>query len=1047
MKPGSHQLIMASAGSGKTYQLCLRLAALLLCGFEPSRIVALTFTRKASGEFLSNLLEMLADGASDPAEAARLAGDMKLQPAPTSQDFAACLERVVSQLDQLNLGTLDSFFSRILMAFPFEFGFTGDLSLLEGSAVDNARERALREAFQAVGAKRSSLTSAYQLASVGGQAKQAERRINELVDQFYSDYLLSPEAELWGQPVAIWGPDGCPWPRWVDVEKLVEQMQSSLDPDTLHAGGRDRLERFFDQTRDWQPGKALPPDTSYLFNNAAPVLPQLADGEAEVTIERKKVLLQGEAAKALAGLVAGWIGHEIHNKLTETSGLHGVLASYDESYDRLFRSRGMLGFTDFPLLLARASHSSIHQLDVEYRLNAAFDHWLFDEFQDTSRLQWQAVANLIDEVVQDSSGRRSLFYVGDVKQSIFGWRGGDPQLFLEIRDYYNASGTTVINEVALAESWRSGPDILQMVNSVFGNHQEMRKIFPAAAVERWTTIWQEHQSAPPKRQLAGYSALLDRDTEAASPWQKAAEIIATVDPLSRGLSCAVILRTNQHAAECVEALRQAQIPALRDGVVSFGSDHPAGRMILHLLHLAIHPADTYAKAYVAMGPLGELFNSGKLPEVADWDELGSKIRSQIEQIGFRETIKYWLDLVFAGQEIDPFTQTRLDLILRAAGEYDLSDQRDISAFIDHLRNCEVEEPAGDSAIQVMTVHKAKGLGFDMVVLPDLEATGLGSLRQGLTRQQDDGGKTSWLLRLPNKQIAVLDGQLEQAVRAAEVDASFEEFCTLYVAMTRARLAMYAIAAKPKKSSKSTSYARWLHSALGDGETDAGDGEQPVTWEAGDRQWYLRHEKQEVIERPAEQLVPPSVAGVAAQQVPEPATPSKKPEDETAAVVPHASKFSALSLGSRVHEVLALMEWPTADILDPELKDHDPEVATLLGQAFKSDEIVRALSKLSNTAVVYCEQAFDVIVDAERVVGVIDRLVLEQQEGQVVRVLVQDFKTDMLEDDESTTLDKLKERHKHQMDAYRKAMTSLLPISREMVVCQLILLRAGRVISM
>ena len=62
---------------------------------------------------------------------------------------------------------------------------------------------------------------------------------------------------------------------------------------------------------------------------------------------------------------------------------------------------------------------------VDYRLDGHFDHWLLDEFQDTSDLQWQVLANLIDEVLQDTSGKRSFFYVGDVKQAIYGWRAGN----------------------------------------------------------------------------------------------------------------------------------------------------------------------------------------------------------------------------------------------------------------------------------------------------------------------------------------------------------------------------------------------------------------------------------------------------------------------------------------------------------------------------------------------------------------------------------------------------------------------------------------------
>ena len=91
------------------------------------------------------------------------------------------------------------------------------------------------------------------------------------------------------------------------------------------------------------------------------------------------------------------------------------------------------------------------------------DHWLLDEFQDTSRLQWQALGDLVDEVIQSDSGRRSFFYVGDTKQAIYSWRGGDPRLFNEVADFYNASGTGRIDtSEALDISFRSAPEILDV---------------------------------------------------------------------------------------------------------------------------------------------------------------------------------------------------------------------------------------------------------------------------------------------------------------------------------------------------------------------------------------------------------------------------------------------------------------------------------------------------------------------------------------------------------------------------------------------------------
>jgi ATP-dependent exoDNAse (exonuclease V) beta subunit len=85
----------------------------------------------------------------------------------------------------------------------------------------------------------------------------------------------------------------------------------------------------------------------------------------------------------------------------------------------------------------RTPEGELWRNSVAYRTDQKFDHWLLDEFQDTSRPQWKILKTFIDEVVMDPEGQRSFFYVGDTKQAIYSWRGGDPDLFFEIFEEFN----------------------------------------------------------------------------------------------------------------------------------------------------------------------------------------------------------------------------------------------------------------------------------------------------------------------------------------------------------------------------------------------------------------------------------------------------------------------------------------------------------------------------------------------------------------------------------------------------------------------------------
>ena len=139
--PSRHMMILASAGSGKTYALTNRFVALLAQGARPERIVALTFTRKAAGDFFDEILRKLAGAARAPEAARRLAQDIG-RPELGTADFLRMLRQVAEAMPRLRLGTLDGFFARIVRIFPFELGLAGEFELLQPHAAQLERQRA-----------------------------------------------------------------------------------------------------------------------------------------------------------------------------------------------------------------------------------------------------------------------------------------------------------------------------------------------------------------------------------------------------------------------------------------------------------------------------------------------------------------------------------------------------------------------------------------------------------------------------------------------------------------------------------------------------------------------------------------------------------------------------------------------------------------------------------------------------------------------------------------------------------------------------------------
>jgi len=529
-----------------------------------------------------------------------------------------------------------------------------------------------------------------------------------------------------------------------------------------------------------------------------------------------------------------------------TRGIFAVLRGYETVYHEAVRRGGRLTFADLqqmllpeggaPVLSQAAGFGRFDRLTagdpalqdpadarlaIDFRLDAQFDHWLLDEFQDTSFGQWSVLRNLIDEAVQDPTRQRSFFYVGDVKQAIFAWREGDPRLFREIFNYYNAGAAGTIVEEHLTRTWRSGPAVVAMVNRVFGAGEALRRLFPEDAAGRWSQEWIEHESARPA--LGGYAEL--RRTEGVDGrFAATAEILRETQALARGLSVAVLVQRNDTAAELADFLRHEKgLPAVAESDLHVGVDNPLSCALLSLLRAAAHPGDSLAWEHVQMTPLAVVLAAEGLKQR---DAVTAQLLGEVHADGFERTVERWLRKLETHLAADDeFSRERGRQLAEAARVFDENDRRDVAEFCEFAARYTVRDPETAGVVRVMTVHKAKGLGFDLVILPDLEGQRLARRREGLAVQRAADRAVEWVLDLPAKEFCAQDEVLHAHVAAAEADACYEALCLLYVAMTRAKRAMYVLVDPVKANSTSHNYPKLLTDTLGE------------TWAGGDTRWY------------------------------------------------------------------------------------------------------------------------------------------------------------------------------------------------------------------
>ena len=1042
-----HEMILASAGSGKTYALTHRFVRLLAHGAPPERIVALTFTRKAAGEFFDEILKKLARAAASPDQARKLAAEIG-RPEAGAADFGRMLRAVVDAMPRLNLGTLDGFFARVVQAFPLELGLAGEFQIMDGATARRERRRVLRGMFAAAGepdAAQREFIEAFKRATFGVDEKRLAGVLDGFLDDHGETFLAAPRAEQWGEPARIW-PEGCAWLAAAGrLDAAATALRAAAEGWALEERQRARLEEFFAALAEWSPGAALPKPMEYVLKNAFEAGPELE----KITLERKTVPVTAAVRPALRAVVEGIAGAELARRLEMTRGIFAVLSGYDRSYDETVRRAGQLTFADVLRRLLPAAGAPVlagetgadeeraaARLAVDWRLDAKFDHWLLDEFQDTSAEQWSVLRNLVDEAVQDPEGRRSLFYVGDVKQAIFAWRGGDPRLFRDIFDHYNRAAPGTIAERRLDDSWRSGPAVIATVNRVFGAQAAIAEVLPTPAAADWRREWRDHVSAQPG--LGGYAELRLAEDEAGR-FAATLRILQETEPARRGLEAAVLVQKNSTAAALADYLRrEGNVAAVAESDLHVATDNPLTTALLALLRVAAHPGDTLARELVRMTPLeGVLAAAG----VASRDGLVTAILADVHERGFAGTIEGWLLRHAEVTEVDAFGEERGRLLVAAAEKFDERGSRDVAEFLAYAEHYTTREADLKGVVRVLTVHKAKGLGFDLVILPDLEGKKLATRRDGLAVRRTDEGGVDWILDLPAKIFAERDPVLAAHVAAAESEAAYENLCLLYVAMTRAKRAMYLITEPAAAKSTSRNFTRLLRDTLGE------------SWHEGDSRWFesinpVPEKEADAAERADEGG---DAEGWILRSARRPArTPSAlKSSAVNGALVFNLDRNAGADFGTEVHARFAEVEWVEPGTIE---SWRAAWIATG-GAGAAAEEALACLAapalaevwtrpqpvEAGGSVEVWRERPFETVLDGAWVTGIFDRVVVERNAGgRSVRATVIDFKTDRLYD--AGEIVAATARHAAQLNLYRRVVATLAGVAPRDVHCQLVFTR-------
>lgn len=827
-----HALILASAGSGKTHRLTTRFLALVARGAPPGRILATTFTRKAAGEILERVLARLASAADDDGALAKLNRELATEGAGatlTRESAADALASLARGAHRLSVQTIDSFFHRAASAFSLELGappgwrITDEveadalLALAADEALADAPFGELRELLRlhAGGAARSVHAtlvklgkSALPLWLATQETPGAWEVIPDIPEPLSAAEVEAALARLRVAPLAQTGAKkgaGRDHGNWVTARtRVVACVERALAADTW-----DEVveEKFICASLTGSPayyGHAYPPET----------------------LEVCRAL----ARHARARLIRAFIDQSLTTR-DLTSRLSDALA-------HVKRSRAAFGFDDIPRMLLSAGEGLE---DLYYRLDGRIDHILLDEFQDTSVAQFRLLQPMLAELCAQDEGGRSVLVVGDVKQSLYGWREAEPELLRRLDARY----PTLAPET-LATSRRSSQVVLDAVNDVFTSLPRVDCLRDAGdATARWgegferhtewtdaknphkpgvVRLWVAPQADAGPPDADGKTPKPSANAQALETLTFAAERIrALLDSTSTSggeggtPTIGVLFRARKHIPRMIDLLRERGVRASEEGGNPL-TDAPAVAACLSLLHAIDHPGDTAALFHAATSPLGAA--AGLTDPFSPHAVAGAlaPLRERLHREGVAPSLQSLLTACAAS--LDARSMRRFEQLIGLAQRFDASPWSRVDEFIRLVRRTGVEEASAD-AVRVMTIHAAKGLEFDAVVLPDLARPWAPKTGQPLLfREGDDPlAPPSVACFMPRKALREAHLALA-AITARAVSREVEaELSALYVAMTRAALALEMIvppdAVKPADPGEppKPSAARALREAL------------------------------------------------------------------------------------------------------------------------------------------------------------------------------------------------------------------------------------------
>lgn len=842
--PAASTWLSANAGSGKTKVLIDRVARLLLSGVAPQHILCLTYTKAAAAEMQNRLFKRLGAWAMMPDEALlqdlSALGDAKALP----QHLPKARQLFASAIDTpggLRIQTIHSFCAMLLRRYPLEAGVSPQFAEL-----DDRAGRLLRDAIVQDMADRLApgAVADVALAYTGEDFGKLMDQIAQHRSAFASPMTLAGARAAFDVPLGetaetlvarVFLGDEDVWLPQVVARMATGKLTDVKNAQKLHAlllakPDMASLEGLEDLLLLGADSKTAP---------FAAKIGTFPTKDVGIALGHTLDLLHGFMRRVEATRPK----RTALRAAEKTAALHAFAAVFLPEYDRRKAQRGWLDFDDLITRTRDLLATSPVAQWVLFRLDGGIAHILVDEAQDTSPDQWQVIERLAAEFtagIGAHSGPRTIFVVGDKKQSIYSFQGADVAVFDRKKSDFAArlaqAGSSLV-DLDLEYSFRSSPVILRLVDLTFDErrkvalggdmrHLAFRDGMPGR-VELWPVVppgeikkdteWEnpvnlitdQHHSVRLAQKIAAQiKAMIDRGDQIPVKGSDPVE----VRPVHAGDFLILVQRRSAIFSQIIRACKQLKLPIAGADRLKLAAEL-AVKDVASLLAFLSTPEDDLSLATLLRSPLCG-WSERQLYQVAHGRRgyLWQSLRAKADQ--FPETMVMLNDLRNQTDFLRPFdlieraltrhdgrrrllarlgpeAEDGIDELLTQALNYERNDVPSLTGFLSWLETDDVDvkrqmESEGRK-IRVMTVHGAKGLESPIVILP--ETADRKTTDHDEIYRLGSQGPAIWKTAKSESPAVTETERTDREVRRAA-----ESLRLLYVAMTRAQSILMVAAA-------------------------------------------------------------------------------------------------------------------------------------------------------------------------------------------------------------------------------------------------------------